>query len=434
MRAGKTQVLRTNESGMILYLVAAGMVLLIGVLGLAVDLVSFYTVRSEAQRAADAAALAGASIFVTSGCTGGVSGVACTSGAVHTAVENQAAAVGNANKVGGQSPGIVAATDVTFSTDAASSYNPRVTVLVQRTTANSNAMPTFFLKIFGVQTINVSAKATAEAYNPTGGTSTSPSICLSCLKPFIAVDCDTTRVVPTTNPNGNPNCVDTGGYDSYIFNPTTKAIVNPGVAPGGIIGSSIILHGEAGPADYETVDLGQGNGASATANAVTSCYPGNWGCGDTLTLVPGKKVGQITSGTLTLIHEGTQCTPSGQDTIAFSSATTPPYTITGGSANPYGLSGKTITTSDSIVTVPVYSGVSTGNGSNKTFTIIGFMQIFITDACHMGSQDLITASVMNVLTCQSTSGGCNGTGTSGNPGGGFVSGGGATAIPVRLVQ
>jgi hypothetical protein len=434
MRAGKTPMRRSKEAGIVLYVVAASMVLLIGVLGLAVDLVSYYTVRSDAQRAADAAALAGASVFVTSGCTGGVSGTACTSGAVHTAVASQAAAVGNANKVGGQSPGIVAATDVTFSSDAASSYNPRVTVLVQRTTANSNPMPTFFLKIFGVQTVDVSAKATAEAYNPTGGTSTSPNICLSCLKPFISVDCDTNHVVPMSDPNANLHCVDTGGFDSYIFNPTTKAIVHPGVAPSGIIGSSILLHGEAGPADYETVDLGQGNGASATADAITSCYAGNWGCGDTIKLVPGKKVGQVTSGTLTLIHEATQCTPSGQDTITFNGASTPPYTITGGSANPYGLSGKTITNSDSIVTVPVYDGTHTGNGANTTFTIIGFMQIFITDACHMGSSDTITASVMNVLTCQSTSGACNGTGTSGNPGGGFVSGGGATAIPVRLVQ
>src|ERR1700722_4352262 len=88
MSAVKTQVLRTRESGMILYLVAAGVGLLIGFLGLAVDLVSYYTVRSEAQRAADAAALAGASVFVTSGCTGGVSGVACISAAVHTAQES----------------------------------------------------------------------------------------------------------------------------------------------------------------------------------------------------------------------------------------------------------------------------------------------------------------------------------------------------------
>ncbi len=200
MRAGKTPMRRSKEAGIVLYLVAASMVLLIGVLGLAVDLVSYYTVRSEAQRAADAAALAGASVFAASGCTGGVSGTACTSGAVQTAVASQAAAVGNANKVGGQSPGIVAATDVTFSSDAASSYNPRVTVLVQRTTANSNPMPTFFLKIFGLQTVDVSAKATAEVYNPTGGTSTSPNICLSCVKPFIADDCDTNHIVPGSEP------------------------------------------------------------------------------------------------------------------------------------------------------------------------------------------------------------------------------------------
>jgi len=259
---------------------------------------------------------------------------------------------------------------------------------------------------------------------------------LSCVKPFIAVDCDSSRIVAGSSPNANHNCPEPGGlFDSYIFNPVTKAILHPGVAPSGIVGSSIILHGEAAPADYETVNLGQGTGASATADAITSCYPSNWGCGDQLNLVPGKKVGQVTTGTLTLIHEATQCTPSGQDTITFNGASTPPYTITGGSGNPYGLSGKTITTSDSIVTVPVYDGLSSGKGgSTTTFTIIGFMQIFITDACHTSSSDTITAYVMNILTCQSTSGVCNGVGTPGNPGGGFVSGGGATAIPVRLVQ
>jgi hypothetical protein len=434
MRGGRAHSLRRRESGMTLYLVAAGLVVLTGVLGLGIDLVSFYTVRSEAQRAADAAALAGASVFINSGCTGGVSGVACTSPAVQAAAKNQSLAVGNANHVGGQSPSIGTA-DVSFSSDAGSAYNPRITVFVQRTTANGNAMPTFFSKIFGVQTVDISAKATAEAYNPTGGTASSAKICLSCVKPFIAVDCDTNNIVPNTNANANLNChVSGNNYYSYILNPTTKAIVRPGIAPSGIIGSSILLHGEAGPGDYQTIDLGQGNGASATSAAITSCYPGNWGCGDTIKLVPGKKVGQITSGTLTLIHQSTQCQPSGQDTIAVNSANTPPVTITGGTGNPYGLSGKTITTSDSIVTVPVYDGTHTGNGSNTTFTIIGFLQLFVTDACHSGSSDTITAVVMNVLTCQATSGGCNGQGSSGNPGGGFVSGGGATAIPVRLVQ
>src|SRR6202022_4033081 len=133
----------------------------------------------------------------------------------------------------------------------------------------------------------------------------------------------------------------------------------------------------AAPGDYQTINLGQGNGASATAAAITACYAGNWGCGDHVQLVPGKKVGPITSGVQSLIHESSGCSlNSGQDTITVNAANTPPLTITGGSGNPYGLSGKSITSSDSIVTVPVYDGTSTGSGSNKTFTIIGFLQLF----------------------------------------------------------
>ncbi len=427
MRGIRKQRPGHKELGMTLYLMAAGMVVLIGVLGLSIDLVSFYTVRSEAQRSADAAALAGAKVFVTSGCTGGASGTACTSSTVQAVARNQAVTIGNANTVAGQAPGILT-TDITFSNDSNSGFNPRITVPVKRTA------PTFFGRIVGVTSVNVQVQATAEAYNPSGGGTA--NICLSCVKPFIAVDCDTNNIVAGNNANANPNCQVSGNtYYSYIFNPTTKALVRPGVSPNGIIGSSILLHGEAGPGDYETVDLGQGNGASATAAAITSCYPGNWGCGDTLQLVPGKKVGQITSGTQSLIHESSGCsTNSGQDQITINSSNTPPYTITAGSANPYVPSGTTITSSDSIVTVPVYVGTSTGNGSNTTFTIIGFMQLFVTDACHSGSSDTVSAVVMNVLTCQSTSGGCNGQGTTGNPGGGFVTGGGASAIPVRLVQ
>lgn len=53
----------TREDGAVLLLVAVGAVALVGMLGLAVDLGMLYTARSEAQRAADAAALAGASAF-----------------------------------------------------------------------------------------------------------------------------------------------------------------------------------------------------------------------------------------------------------------------------------------------------------------------------------------------------------------------------------
>jgi Putative Flp pilus-assembly TadE/G-like len=432
-----------RHRGSTLTILAFSMLALTAMLGVAIDLVAFYTVRSEAQRAADAAALAGATTFVTSGCVGGASGSACTGTAIKTLAAAQAAAIGNSNLVGGQNPAIAGSVsgacpptstnDVCFTADAAGT-NPRISVLVQRTTAHGNAMPTFFAKILGIQTVSISAQATAEAYSPTGGSSTSPDICLSCLKPFIAVNCDTNRTVAKGSANANPNCAVNGTTNNpYIVNPTTHAVVNPGIAPSGIVGEGIALHQNDGPADWGTIDLGQGNGN--ISGTINSCYPGNWGCGDKVELVPGKRVGQVTAGVNTLIHEGTQCNlNSGQDHVSVNASNTPPITITGGTGNPYGLSGQTISTSDSIVLVPIYDGTSTGNGSHTMFTIDGFLQLFLTDACHSGSDDTVSGVVMNVISCQDITSGCHGLGSSGNPGGGFVSGGGASAIPVRLVQ
>lgn len=443
-KIAKKRTFRRRDWGSTLVILAFSMLALTGMVGVAIDLVAFYTVRSEAQRAADAAALAGATYFVRSGCVGGASSNSCTSSAVTSPATAQAVAIGNNNLVGGVNPGIsgtigacppTGASDVCFTADAAGT-NPRISVMVQRTAAHGNAMPTFFAQIMGIRTVDISATATAEAFSPTGGTNTSASICLSCLKPFIAVDCDTNRTVTSTDANANPTCTVTKTTNNpYIVNPTTHAVVNPGTAPNGIIGESLILHSNGGPADWGTIDLGQGNGASATSAAITSCYPGNWGCGDQVQLVPGKKVGPITSGVQDLIHEGSGCNlNSGQDQVTVNAANSPPVTITGGSANPYGLSGKVISSSDSIVLVPIYDGTDSGHGSNTTFTINGFLQMFLTDACHSGSDDTVSGVVINVISCQTLTNGCNGQGSSGYPGGSFVTGGGASAIPVRLVQ
>lgn len=442
MRSAKVLRRSRRNFGSTLTILAFSMLVLTAMIGVAIDLVAFYTVRSEAQRAADAAALAGATVFAASGCVGGASGASCAG--MQATAAARATAIGNGNLVGGANPAISGAigacpptgsNDICFPTDA-SGTNPRISVMVQRSATHGNAMPTFFAKVFGIQTVDISAQASAEAFSPTGGSSTAPPICLTCIIPFIAVDCDTNRTVPKTDPNANPVCTVTGSTNNpYFFNPTTKAVVNPGTAPNGIIGETIILHGNMGPSDYGTTDLGQGNGASATADAISSCQAGKWGCGDTLELVPGKKTNQIADGVATRIHS-TQCvaasSSSPQDNITVNAGSSPPFTITGGTGNPYGLSGQTITTSDSIVTVPVYDGTSTGNGSHTTFTIIGFLQLFLTEACHNKSDDPVTAVIMNVITCQSLTNGCSG--TSGPPGSGFVSGGGANAIPVRLVQ
>src|SRR5215475_13929485 len=65
----RTRSRRRNERGQTLMLVAISMVSLLAIAALAVDLGSLYAARGEIQRAADAAALAGAKAFVDSGVT-----------------------------------------------------------------------------------------------------------------------------------------------------------------------------------------------------------------------------------------------------------------------------------------------------------------------------------------------------------------------------
>ena len=57
-------------------------------------------------------------------------------------------------------------------------------------------------------------------------------------------------------------------------------------------------------------------------------------------------------------------------------------------------------------------------------TVIGYMQMFIKDADHKGSDDLIDAAILNI-------GGCGG-----NQGGGSqtVTSSGGSPIPIRLIR
>ena len=60
---------RSGERGQTIILVAVSLVSLLAMAALAIDVVTLYVARSEMQRAADAAALAGAKAFVDSGVT-----------------------------------------------------------------------------------------------------------------------------------------------------------------------------------------------------------------------------------------------------------------------------------------------------------------------------------------------------------------------------
>src|SRR5580692_173997 len=65
----RTNSKRRGERGQTIILVAVSLVSLMAMAALAIDVVTFYVARSEAQRAADAAALAGAKGLADSGVT-----------------------------------------------------------------------------------------------------------------------------------------------------------------------------------------------------------------------------------------------------------------------------------------------------------------------------------------------------------------------------
>src|SRR5713101_5243515 len=227
-------VARKNERGVSLVMVSVGMVMLLALAGLAIDLVSLYVGRSEAQRAADAAALAGATIFVTSGCTS-ASGGCVKAGPQEALARQQAKDVGSQNSVGGSFPTILDG-DINFAYPTPE--NPTIIVTVFRDASHGGPMPTFFMKIFGVTSANISAPATAEAYNPSGG---GPGVGTKCTKPWLMANCDYNHPVLPTDANANLNCPGTvpGTLASYYVK--GSAIVSPGNAPTGVVGQLLSI-------------------------------------------------------------------------------------------------------------------------------------------------------------------------------------------------
>src|SRR5262249_26522906 len=89
-----------GQRGVSFLLVVAGMFSILAMAALAVDVVIIYTARSEAQKAADAAALAGAKMFVTAGITSN-SALTNICGAAGDASDSLAGASAQSNNVMG---------------------------------------------------------------------------------------------------------------------------------------------------------------------------------------------------------------------------------------------------------------------------------------------------------------------------------------------
>lgn len=144
------------ESGQVAVLAAGAMLLIIGFAALAVDVGYLYATKRNMQTAADAAAIAGSNALEQS--CGTAAGCTCSS------VTACASAGADVAKLNGFTDG-ENATTVTVGTPATPPSNPASGTFVQATV--QQAVPTFFLRALGYNTVNVAASAMA-GYAPEG--------------------------------------------------------------------------------------------------------------------------------------------------------------------------------------------------------------------------------------------------------------------------
>jgi Putative Flp pilus-assembly TadE/G-like len=359
---------------------------------------------------------------------------------------------------------------------AAFGVNPMVTVQLQRA-----GLPTFFSRIWGNTGNSVSATATAEAFNPSNSGNVGNQSPLSiipvqprCVKPWIIPNRD--PLYPA--PNGGTYC-DQGsppGSCTTLVSTTDGSITRPGMSPNGLIGerfwfepdclhtgSSCTYRRNPPQGNYwdpsrstwiklpPTLQYLPGEAPTTAPIAVPSCAAGSLyeqavgGCDQStayqcgvqsssaspqnrvdLNENPGAGTDDTMNGVTCLIHEANAAAPQpdGQDTLQVSPY---PFQILAGTSNPLlasGLaSGSPITSSNSIVSLPIYdsnggSGAIGGSGTTPV-TIIGFLQVFINSVDRWGNVD---ATVLNVAGCSNGTGG-----TVGSP---VV---GSSPVPIRLI-
>jgi Flp pilus assembly protein TadG len=372
---------------------------------------------------------------------------------------------------GNGSGGFTSNSDCSSLATSAFGVNPMVTVTITRP-----SLPTFFSRIWGNGGSNVSATAAAEAFNPSNSGAVGGSITPvqpRCVKPWLVPNQD--PLYPQPNGiNYNNYCNQSGvvGGCRSLVGATDGSITHPGISLGvsnganGVIGETFWLspdcdHTGTGctlrsnpnppAANYYRPGFVQGppnlqfvpgpdptatpvalpswaTGMDPYEQAIAGCDVSTvYQCGvqnmNTVDLAanPGANPDYETADAVQpLIREADLFTLNdGQDSINNAGY---PFQILAGSATPLsGLSGNAITSSASVVSLPIYDSAATTvtqAPASRPVTIIGFLQVFINQVDQYGN---VSVTVMNVAGCG------NGTNSTNNP----VTG--SSPVPVRLI-
>jgi len=334
---------------------------------------------------------------------------------------------------------------------AAFAVNPMVTVQFTRP-----GLPTFFSRIWGSGGSTVSATATAEAFNPSNWGSVIGGVITPvqprCVKPWLVPNQDPLNPQPIPQlPSGNLYCNQAGGPGgcTSLVSPNDGSITHQGISPSGSGANGVI--GETFWLSPDCVHTGSACGlrsapAAPAANYVRAGYvqgPPNlqfvpaadppaipvavpsWAtgmdlyeqsiagcdqstvyqCGVQSTVELGGGRGNIDFETadavLPLIREADlNMLNDGQDSI---NNTTYPFRILAGTASPLsglaGNPGSAITSSTSVVAVPIYDTalpLVTAAPTTQQVTIVGFLQVFMNQVDQYGN---VSVTILNVAGC-----------------------------------
>jgi Flp pilus assembly protein TadG len=388
---------RRSERGITLFMTAAGLVALIGFVALAVDMGMIYTARADCQKIADAAALAGAkeAFFYTPPDPVATAKAA----AISTARSNYSPINSNDNRLKPNNV-VVNTTERT------------VEVTVTRTAANQNPVSTYFAKILGFNTVDVTARATAEVYRPGPG---GPPFGSKCIKPWLLPDqYDFGSGVELIDESDRGKLFNIKQGDSALS-----------TAPGQYLIANL-PQGSTPPICPSCGDPAAAtNGADLYRQNISCCNRNPIFCGVLLNFDTenGNKVGPTGQGVSCLIRQGGG--NSGQDILVSPTPSNPngPLQIRPGSNNPLSQNPSInyVTDSDSLIIVPMFDAAMPISSGQSQVLIVGFMQVFIH---YVGNpQNTVYTTIINVTRCTAASG-------PGTP----VSGAIGSPLPLRLVR
>jgi Flp pilus assembly protein TadG len=389
---------RNNERGSTIVILAAVITVLLGFAALSVDMGLLYSARASAQKAADAAALGGAFVFVTNPQL-----IDDTTG--QNTIKAYAIAAAAANKIYGTSVS-VAPGDVTVDF-----VNRRVTVQV------TNTQNTLFARVLGQNTAVIHTTAVAEASKISTGT--------NCTRPWFIPN---TALASSTPPNAEALCdttkngVTTPGACSMghiLIDPTTLSPTSWGLAK---LGAQFTLkpknpNAALSPGQFFAIRLGDSAGGNDYRTNIEHCPAQAIYCaatGESYTTENGDMVGPTKQGTCSLItyNHDAQCNG--------------PKDTYNGIADYIRPDGTHSPTSRSLVLAPIidvckYCPAGPPSGQTQ-LTVMGFALVFIED---VQGNDVI-ARLISITGCTDGSG----------SGGGSIDPKetGPYSVPVRLVR